>query len=246
MEKIKVAGVSYLNTKPFLYGINKLMADQIELTVQHPSKLAEQLMNQEVDVALVPVSVIPLIKQSKNISNYCIGCDGEVSSVVICSDVPIERADQIYLDYQSRTSVQLSKVLLKNHWHLNPKLINASPGFENEVKGKTAGLFIGDRALELKKKYEFVYDLGFEWKKLTSLPFVFACWVAVTKLSSQFESDLNAAFAFGIKNMQTVIEEEQLQFPAVDVRDYLTQKIQFNFDDEKKKALKLFYELSAQ
>jgi chorismate dehydratase len=244
MEKIKVAGVSYLNTKPFLYGIKNLLLNQVELSVQHPSILADQLLNNKVDIALIPVSAIPFIKNARIISDYCIGCNGEVASVVICSEVPIESAENIYLDYQSRTSVQLSKVLLNKFMHLNTNIINSKPGFEDEVKGKSAGLFIGDRALILKKKFEYVYDLGLEWKKFTSMPFVFACWVTSKNVSSDFEIAFNNSLAFGLQNLDKVIAEEQLHFPKVDVHDYLTHKIQFKFDDAKKDALKYFYKLS--
>ena len=44
-----------------------------------------------------------------------------------------------------------------------------------------AELSIGDAALEKicsGEKSPFVYDLSFEWKRMTGLPFVFARWVA--------------------------------------------------------------------
>ena len=76
MKKIKVGAVSYLNTKPLLYGIEHSaeLMQQIELVTDYPSKIARQLLNDEIDVGLVPVAVIPQMKEYYIVSDYCIGC----------------------------------------------------------------------------------------------------------------------------------------------------------------------------
>ena len=50
-NKIKVGMVSYLNTRPMIYGL-KLppIKNQIELIEDTPAKLAEMLLNNEIDV----------------------------------------------------------------------------------------------------------------------------------------------------------------------------------------------------
>ncbi len=112
-SKIRVGAVSYLNTKPLVYGFdNGLMKDDIELSFEYPSLLAEQLKNDEIDIGLIPVAAIPSLPESHIITNVCIGASGSVASVCLFSDVPIEEIKFIYLDYQSRTSVALLKVLL--------------------------------------------------------------------------------------------------------------------------------------
>ena len=243
-EKIRVAAVSYLNTKPFLFGLrHSAILNRMQLELQHPSMIAKQLLNHEIDLGLVPVAVIPRLREPHIISDFGISCDGEVGSVVICSQVPLNEAEKLFLDYQSRTSSALAQLLVKEYWKANPRIVQASPGYEKQIMGKYAGLFIGDRALKLKERYDYCYDLGSAWKKFTGKPFVFACWVAVRKLDNEFLQMINEALSFGISHLDEVIAEQQTVYPDVDVRDYLSKKIQFVLNEEKKNALNNFLQL---
>ena len=102
LEKIKVGAVSYLNTKPLLYGITRdeKLGQQIDLVEEYPSKIAGMLVDGTIDVGLVPVAIIPKLAEWHIISNYCIGAEGEVASVCLFSEVPIDEIDKILLDYQ--------------------------------------------------------------------------------------------------------------------------------------------------
>lgn len=243
-EKIKVAAVSYLNTKPFLFGLKKSpVINDIQLSEQLPSVIAKQLLNDEIDLGLVPVTVIAQLRESHIVSDFGICCNGEVSSVVICSQMPLEDSEKLFLDYQSRTSAALAQLLLKNFWKTNIQIVHASPGYEKQIMGKYAGLFIGDRALKLKERYDYCYDLGDAWKQYTGMPFVFACWVANKNLGEDFIHSFNTALSFGISNLNEVVAEQQPLFPGINVQDYLSKKIQFILDEEKKHALNYFLQL---
>ncbi|HNF48735.1 MAG TPA: hypothetical protein PLF48_05095, partial [Chitinophagales bacterium] len=110
----KLSAVSYLNTKPFLYGLeHAAIADETEISLDPPAVTAEKLIHNEVDIALIPVAVLPLLKQPKIISPFCIGSNGKVATVCLFSDVPLEEIETILLDYQSRTSVQLVQILCR-------------------------------------------------------------------------------------------------------------------------------------
>ncbi|MDB4127109.1 menaquinone biosynthesis protein, partial [Flavobacteriales bacterium] len=175
---LKISAVSYLNTIPFVHGLKQSeLIKIIDLQLDYPSICAEKLINGIVDLALVPVAVIPKLKEAHIISDYCIGANGAVDTVCLYSDVPIEEIESIALDYQSRTSVALLKILLNEYWQLNPELKKANVGFEENIKGNHAALVIGDRAFALNTKYAYIYDLSAIWKKMTGLPFVFAAWV---------------------------------------------------------------------
>ncbi|MDQ3683235.1 MAG: menaquinone biosynthesis protein, partial [Bacteroidota bacterium] len=193
MKKIKVAAVNYLNTKPLLFGIkNHPGFDQIELIEDYPAKIADMLINGKVDLALVPVSIIPQMKEHYVITDYCIGSDGAVASVCLFSEVIIENIEKVYLDYQSRTSVMLAKILLKEYWKKKVKFINAtSEEFQKEIVGSTAGVIIGDRALEQRLESKYIYDLGEAWKHHTGLPFVFAAWISNKRLPADFIIQFN-------------------------------------------------------
>jgi len=240
LSKIRVGAVSYLNTKPLLFGIKKHpVSKEIVLIEDYPSKIAQMLVDDEIDIGLVPVATTLRLDEWYIHSNYCIGSVGPVASVCIFSDVPMEGIKSVYLDYQSKTSVNLAKILLKEYWKKDVEFVGATgEDFRQELKGTTAGVVIGDRALEQRKKSKYVYDLGEAWKEHTGLPFVFAAWIANKKLPENFTAAFNEANALGLQNIEHVIMENQ--FSSFDLKTYYTSCISYEFDDEKKKGLGLF------
>ncbi len=238
-RKIRVAAVSYLNTKPLTYGFEQgRMADEIELLFEYPAKVAAMLMNDTVDIGLIPVAVIPAMKEFEIISDFCIGASGEVASVCIFSDVPIHQIKSIYLDYQSRTSVALLKILLSRHWKISPELLATTEGYEAAINGTTAGLVIGDRALSQRKNSKYIYDLATAWQEMTGLPFLFAAWVANKKLPQQFIKAFNEATAVGFDHIAEIVAANP--FEDYDLHTYYTTNIDYTLDYRKREALKLF------
>jgi len=246
LKKIKVGAVSYLNTKPLLYGIehsNEMMR-QIELVKDYPSKIARQLLDDDIDIGLVPVTVISQMKAYYIVSDYCIGADGNVASVCLFSDVELNKIEKVLLDYQSKTSVALCKVLLKNFWKKDVALEDAQQDFAEQIKGTTAGVLIGDRALKQRKKSKYIYDLAGEWKTFAGLPFVFAAWISNKKLPEDFIESFNQKNSEGVNNIETVIKENECDF--YDLRTYYTKNISYNLNEEKRKGLRLFLDLLQQ
>ncbi|MCB9046037.1 MAG: menaquinone biosynthesis protein [Chitinophagales bacterium] len=241
-SKIKVGAVSYLNTVPLLYGIeHSPVTDEIELSVNYPSILAQQLKDNEIDLALLPVAVIPSIPGAQIISDYGIAADGNVASVAIFSNVPIEEAKTVYLDYQSRTSVMLARLMLRNYWKVNPELKPAEKDFIDNIGDDEAAVIIGDRALQQLNNFEYVYDLSEAWKEHTGLPFIFAAWVANKELPEQFMSDFNQANGAGLEYIDRIVANTV--FIEYDLKKYYTECIHYKLDDEKKKGLNKFLEL---
>ena len=241
MDKIKVTAVSYLNTKPLLYGILKnKVAEQIDLQLNIPSVCAEKLNTGEADLGLIPVAAIAELNHAEIVSDFCIGATGAVKTVCIFSETPIEAVKKIHLDYHSRTSVELTKVLLKEYWKLSPTLLPSQPGFEDEISGTTAGLIIGDRAIGLDKKFPYCYDLGEIWLKHTGLPFVFAAWVSTKPLPPLFLQQFNEAMKQGVAE----IPQFMFLLPApqedFNLEEYFTHNISYELDNNKKKGLSLF------
>lgn len=197
-------------------------------------------MDGEIDVGLVPVVVLRHLPEHQIISDYCIGCDGTVASVCLFSEVPIEEVKEVLLDYQSRTSVALAKILLREYWKVDPVVTDTSGEFRSSIKGTTAAVLIGDRALEQQQHSKYVYDLGEAWKDFTGLPFVFAAWISNKKLPDDFVSAFNAANQWGLENIDEVVAENP--FSAFDLKEYYTKNVSYRLDAEKRKALQLFLE----
>ena len=239
---LKISAVSYLNTIPFIHGLKQSeLIKIIDLQLDYPSICADKLINGTVDLALVPVAVIPKLKEAYIISDYCIGANGAVDTVCLYSDVPIEEIESIALDYQSRTSVALLKILLNEYWQLNPELKKANVGFEENIKGNHAALVIGDRAFALNTKHAYIYDLSAIWKEMTGFPFVFAAWVANTKLPQDFIISFNKALEKGLSNIDKALALEGDSYPNCEnPEDYLNNKISYSLDSEKQKGMELF------
>lgn len=229
--------MSYLNTKPLIYGFEKgMMKNEVELLADFPASIADMLISNEVDIALVPVATIPLLKEYHIISDYCIGATGEVASVCLFSDVPLKEIQTILLDYQSRSSVGLLKILLKDYWKLNISLISADADYEEKILGTTAGLVIGDRAFIQRNKSKYIYDLGTAWKEMTGLPFLFAAWIANKKLPQTFVEKFNQTTGKGLTNLTEIILANP--YTHYDLKKYYEENISYNLDDDKLRGLK--------
>ncbi len=240
-RKIKVSAVSYLNTKPLLYGIERhQVINDIELILEYPALIAQHLRDNTTDVGLVPVAAIPTIPNARIISDYGIGADNEVASVCIFSHVPLENVERIYLDYQSRTSVRLAQILLKHYWKKEVTILQAPENYIELIEGTTAGVIIGDRALQQLQHFQYIYDLAEHWRIFTGLPFIFAAWVANKDLPEDFITQFNQANASGLENIDTVVKENP--FPDYDLNVYYRENISYFLDDEKKQGLKKFLE----
>ena len=240
-KRLKVSMVSYLNSKPFILGMELAgLLDEIELHLEVPSKTAEKLIQNDVDLALVPVAVLPSLPHHQIVTNYCIGAQGKVDSVYLFSDLPIEKIQIVHLDSHSRTSGNLVKVLMKDYWKKNVHFIENSAVHENLVEGSTACLMIGDKAIRLRNQFAYRYDLAEAWKKMTGLPFAFAVWVTAKPLPNHWEDQFNEAFKTGLEQVHKIVPFYENQFPDFDIQTYLTNTIQFNFSKEKARALDLF------
>jgi len=234
MNKIKVSAVSYTNTAPFIYGIkNTSLIDRIELSLDIPSICAQKLIDKEVDLGLVPVAALLNIPGYEIISDYCIGATGAVNSVFIFSHKPIEEIETLRLDLQSRTSNNLARVLLKNHWKKQITLTDSQQA--------DAFVEIGDRTFGKKDSYPYVYDLGYEWMRFSGLPFAFAVWAANKTLPKEFIGLFNQSMKFGLDNRTKVIEALPKR-DDFDIAVYLNHSIDYELTDKKREAIHRFHQ----
>lgn len=242
LTPIRIGAVSYLNARPLIYGLQQgLMSAPVELSFDYPSRVAQRLVDRDIDIGLVPVEVIPQLSSYSLVGRWGIGAVGEVASVCLFSEVPLESIQTLVLDYQSRTSVALLKLLLRHHWGIQPQLIPGEPGYEQTIRGARAGLVIGDRAFALKHQGLRAYDLSLAWQEWTGLPFVFAAWVSHTPMPEPFVADFEAANQAGLDDLESVIR--QIPDPGFDLRRYYTQHISYHLDEAKLQGMRRFLSL---
>lgn len=242
-RKIRVSAISYLNTAPFVYGLQHSdILENIDITFDYPSECARKLQQKESDIGIIPVAALLSLPKYEVISDYCIGAVGAVRTVALFSNSPLEKIEKIYLDYQSRTSVNLAKILSKKFWKISPEWIPFSPSQDaNGLEPHEGLVIIGDRVFNSEKNYKYCYDLAEEWFRYTGLPFVFAVWASVEPLDSDFIDSFNSALGLGLGNIPLSVDNFNLKYiDRAEAIDYLNKNISYNLDDSKKKTIEMF------
>jgi chorismate dehydratase len=240
---IKISIVNYTNTLPFKWALKRSdILKKIDLQEDIPSICAQKLKFKQVDLALIPVALLAELDNYFIETDFCIGANGKVDSVKLYSEVPLKEIKMVTLDYQSRSSITLTKVLFKFFWKINIPYSDAKPGFEKEIKDANAAVVIGDRTFSLNGKYKYEYDLAEEWKKFTGLPFVFAAWVSTEKLPEDFTKEFNSVLKYGIDNILKAVDDDYniKDLSKEKTIEYLSERIDYDLNADKRKALALF------
>lgn len=248
MSIIRVSAVKYTNSIPFIYGLqNHFPKNEISLSLDTPAECYNNLFSGLADVGLVPVIIKNHVSSVYQVSPYIIGADGKVLSVLLVSKTPLSEIKTITLDYQSRTSVMLVKVLCKEFWNINPAFQQAKPGFEqNELNNHEALVIIGDRAFEFHNREDlFITDLSEEWKKFSGLPFVFAIWARLRELPDSFEEKFSKALQLGLAQKDRLAKElaSQPQYKSIHLPSYLNENIIHEITPAMHEGMNLFLHL---
>lgn len=245
---MKICAVSYLNTRPFLYGLrHEFSPNEIEISTQVPSACAIAFATGEADLALVPVATLPELNHPPILEDWCIGAEGKVDSVFICSNQEIREIKYLVQDQHSRTSNLLSAILLENHWKQKVEIQFPEESAWLNPESDTAYVIIGDKAVLARQSFKYVYDLAEEWEKYCGLPFVFAVWVH-RNLNLSLQNRIKNAFQFGMQHLQQVASESASDFNQTpdQVFNYFTVSLSYPLDIPKKEAIQRFLAEASQ
>lgn len=232
---LKIGTVSFLNSFPFQYGLVNISEFQTVNMV--PSAITAALEENSIDIGLVPVASFIEHPEWQIVSDFCIGAVGEVKTVLLVSQKPIQEIKTISYDPDSRSSNMLTKVLAQHYWHISPMEVEANAD---------ARVMIGDKTFcNIPSEYIYRYDLSLEWSAFQQLPFVFALWVANKPISEEVATQLNQLFEDGVAHISETVNyfKSKLPIPEAAAFDYLTQNISFPLDHNKKMAIQRFKEL---
>jgi chorismate dehydratase len=128
---------------------------------------------------------------------------------------------------------------MKEYWGINPEIVQATDdSYRALIRGNTAGLVIGDRAFDQRRKSTFIYDLGSEWRSITGLPFVFAAWVSIEELPDAFIRDFDKANAVGLTHIDEIADS--IESPLYDMKKYYTLHLSYTLDQKKREAINKF------
>ena len=249
MNRTRIGAVEYLNTKPLVYGLDRI-APQAEVAFDLPSRLADRLAAGELDVALIPSIEFFQDPTYRIVSDACIACRGPVLSVKLFSRVPVDRIISLALDEGSRTSAALVQILLKEKHGVIPRLEPLPIGATLGDTQADAVLLIGDRAIQSPQGcFAEVWDLGDEWRRWAGLPFVFAMWVAREGRDLHgVEQALGEARDAGVAHLSAIAEREAAAkgLTVPQCLSYLRDNLHFYLGRQEQEGLAKFYRHAAE
>lgn len=245
---IRVGAVNYLNTKPLIERLTDF-GPPIELSLDLPSRLADQLAAGHIDVGLIPVVEYFRGRNYSFIPNVAIASRGPVLSVTLFSRVPWPEIRSVALDEGSRTSAALTQILLRKRHGVHPTFEPLPIDAPAEEAGSDAVLLIGDRAMRAcLPGFRFAYDLGQEWADWTGLPFVYAVWAIRDGVElGDVERAFHQAKEYGLAHAGAIAQREA---PALGLdpgycRRYLSHIIHYDLGPRELEGMKRFEELAA-
>ena len=246
---IRLGAVSYLNTRPLVYGLEQ-QTDRFSLRFDVPSRCAELLHANEVDLGLIPSIEYPG-HEYRIVSGVSIASDGPVGSVAMFSKGPTEHIRSIAVDTSSRTSIALLRVLCARWFEIEPRMVSMPPDLGRMIDECDAALVIGDNALFTDHEalgLEKV-DLGEEWIGMTGLPFVYAFWAGRPGLVGPADTAaLQDARDKGLAATATIGRQSYPDSPEKAARAdlYLRENVKYALGEQEVAGLRRFYELAAE
>ena len=249
--KIRVGAVSYLNTRPLVFGLEQGVGeDRIELSYAVPARLADQMLAGDLDIALMPVIELARMPDLEIVPGIAIGTSGPSRSVLLVSRKPIEQVESIALDVESRTSNALVQVLCNRVWRIAPVFAAGLHGLDEALLECDAAVQIGDKALFADPPAgTTVYDLGGVWSAATAMPFVFAAWFARPgSVDREVYEALHESKRLGARAIGPIAEDytwRGCQYPQLS-KDYLEKNIRFRLGSPELDALRSFFAAAAE
>jgi chorismate dehydratase len=247
VSALRLGAVSYLNTKPLVYGLDA-HPDQFDIRFDVPAKCATLLHEGQVDLGLIPA--IEYLRGNYHIvPDVSIASDGDVATVALFTRAPIADVRSIALDLSSRTSVALTRILCATHWRIAPTFTPAEPDLDTMLTRADAALVIGDPAFDIDPEARGLtkIDLGGEWKRMTGLPFVYAMWVGRPEAATAAQCRaLQQARDRGVTHLADIARDVSGGEADLERRSliYLRDNLKFSLGEREAAGLKRFHELA--
>jgi chorismate dehydratase len=246
---VRVGAVNYLNTKPLIEGLTRF-DPTIQLSLELPSRLADQMAAGELDVGLIPAIEFFRAGTYGFVPGVSIASNGPVLSVTLFSRVPWAEIRSVSLDVGSRTSAALTRVILAHKYGVEPQVEPLPMDVPADDVTTDAVLLIGDRAMSAcLPGFRYAFDLGEEWTSWTGLPMVFALWAVRdgVELAPRTVAAFQQAKSHGLANAGAIAAREaaRLGLDPGYCRRYFTNILRYDLGPRELAGLRRYYELAA-
>jgi chorismate dehydratase len=246
----RVAASSYLNSAPLIWSFARGAARREAelLTDAAPARCADMLARGEAEAALVPVIEYQRLGGVAAVEGVCVGARRAVRSVVLVTRrEDLRDVQSVALDESSRTSAALVRVIFREFYGRDPRAETLRPDVRAMLGGHDAALLIGDPAMTFAREGLRVFDLATLWREHTGLGFVFAMWMARERDAEIVRRiDFAGARDEGLARLEEIVAEyeRELNLPRAELREYLTENICFDLNEEMRAGLGLYFELA--
>lgn len=246
----RVAASSYLNSAPLIWSFarGERAREVALLTDAAPARCGDMLARGQVEAALVPVIEYQRLPEIRIVPGVCVGARRAVRSVLLVTrSDDLKDVRTLALDESSRTSAALAQIIFREFVGRDVRTAPASPDVRAMLAGHDAALIIGDPAMTFARDNLRVYDLAVLWREFTGLGFVFAMWMAHASAAGAVRRvNFAAARDEGLARLEEIVEvyERELHLPRAELRDYLTENICFDLNEEMRAGLELFFRLA--
>ena len=247
-----MAASSYLNSAPLIWSFQHgSHRDAVQLvTDAAPARCADLLARGDVEAALVPVIEYQRIRNIQIVPDVCVGSHSAVRSVVLVSKFDdLTRIRKVALDVSSRTSQALVRIIFREFLGFEPEWRSSSPDVHAMMENNDAALVIGDPGMKIPLDDLRVFDLAGVWHSFTGTGFVFAMWMVADSAARSVDvCDFARVRDEGLEEIEHIIDqyEKQLSLSRQEIRDYLTDNIAFQIDENLAKGMQLYFELAAK
>jgi chorismate dehydratase len=273
MQRLRISAISYLNTAPLMWdfehgklgagsfaknakGWGNQLGQQFVISYTLPSACARSLAEGTADIGIIPAAAYAEISGLLVLPDVAIASRRAVRSILLVSEVPVEKIRSVALDTSSMTSVALTKIIFEKWLGGERTFTSMAPDVDQMLATHDAGLIIGDPALKIDRARYHTLDLAEEWIRYTGKPFVFAFWAVREAALREADPSLDLAAIFrdsrdhGLEpaSLKQIAQEwsARLGMSEADVRSYLTENIHYQLDAGCIEGLQLFYRYAAE
>jgi len=251
---LRVGFIDYLNCLPLRLGLEATGGlEGVELVTGPPATVNAALLRGEVDAAIVSAAAWARnAGRLRRLPRFGISSDGEVMSVLLARRErgrPLSEARSVALTNESATSHVLAQLTLERFLGASPMYEVVSGAPEWALDRHDAALFIGDTALEVRRKDGVTtLDLGGVWRRRTGLPMVYAVWAA-RKAGAEaarlalWERRVEAAVLWAESNPDVVVAEAVRRGAPVgegELRAYFGRAIRYRLGAREEEGLGRF------
>jgi len=246
-SEFTVAAVSFLNARPLIEGLDE--EPGIQLVTDVPSRLLETLIEDRASVALCPMIDFQLSATELSIiAAGAIGSDGPTLTVRIFSRVPMQEVARVHTDGDSHTSVALLAVVFDELYGRIPEIKTLDSTDVNGTENPPdTVLLIGDKVVRSRPDpalFPHQLDLGEAWRRMTGLPFVFACWMARADHDLGTLPDILSRYRELNRNRVAEIagtHAEASGWPEELAAEYLGEILRYDIGSRELEAIELFW-----